>query len=293
MATHIYDKNQLHIAVEAVGATVLNSNFFMLDCSTLPDDKAISLQVTQWGTGGTLQLGWSNDPAELIIDEGWPAETSAASQNSTLTNVGIRIVPKLGRFLRARWAVAQTAGTTSVIMLPISDSSKRSVNLGSGVTGSGAHGSTISGSPIRVGLRARSTIPTAVSNDQTTDAMATLHGAVVVKPYSIPEADWQYAAAAGGIVNTTDVVAKAAGAAGIRNYITGLHLRNSSAVATEFVVKDGATVIFRTQLPASMAFDIPVTFPTPLRGTAATAVNLACVTTGAAVYANVQGYQAN
>jgi hypothetical protein len=103
----------------------------------------------------------------------------------------------------------------------------------------------------------------------------------------------QYAAAAGGIVNTTDVVLTAAGAAGIRNYITHLDLINRAAVETEFVIKDGAsTVIWRTSLPASMTIAAEFNFPTPLKGTAATALNAACVTTGAAVRCNAQGYKA-
>jgi len=83
---------------------------------------------------------------------------------------------------------------------------------------------------------------------------ATLIGALGNKPFSIPEADWQYAGAAGGITGTTDVVLRAATAAGIRNYVTSIDLRNAHAtVATEVVIKDGATVIWRQLLPAAMA----------------------------------------
>jgi hypothetical protein len=135
--------------------------------------------------------------------------------------------------------------------------------------------------------------PTAVTTGRGIDLLATLIGALVNKPFSIPEADWQYAAAAGGIVNTTDVVLKAAAAAGIRNYVTSIDIRNAHAtVATEVVIKDGATVIWRQLLPAAMAAPVEITFPTPLRGTAATAVNFACLTTGAQVYVNAQGYAA-
>lgn len=135
--------------------------------------------------------------------------------------------------------------------------------------------------------------PTAVTTARGVDLLATLIGALVTKPFSIPEADWQYAAAAGGIVNTTDVALKAAAAAGIRNYVTSIDLRNAHAtVATEVVIKDGATVIWRQLLPAAMATPVDITFPTPLRGTAATAVNFACLTTGAQVYVNAQGYAA-
>lgn len=138
-----------------------------------------------------------------------------------------------------------------------------------------------------------STNPAVVSSGRGIDLLATLIGALVAKPYSIPEADWQYAATAGGITGTADVALKAAAAAGIRNHVTSLDVRNAHAtVATEVVLKDGATVVWRQLLPPAMAAPVAVAFPTPLRGTAATAVNFACLTTGAQVYVNAQGYSA-
>jgi hypothetical protein len=135
--------------------------------------------------------------------------------------------------------------------------------------------------------------PSAVTSGRVVDLLATLIGALVSKPFSIPEADWQYAGAAGGITGTADVVLKAAAAAGIRNYVTSIDLRNAHAtVATEVVIKDGSAVIWRQLLPAAMAAPVNIVFPTPLRGSAATAVNFACLTTGAQVYVNAQGYAA-
>lgn len=126
--------------------------------------------------------------------------------------------------------------------------------------------------------------PTVVTTGCGVDLLATLIGALVARPYSIPEADWQYAAAAGGITGTTDVVLKAAAAAGVRTYVTSIDVRNAHAsVATEVVIKDGATVIWRQLLPAAMSAPVEISFPTPLRGTAATAVYFACLTTRAQV----------
>ena len=82
------------------------------------------------------------------------------------------------------------------------------------------------------------------------------------------------------------------GAAGVRNYVTGLQLKGTNAVATEVVVKDGSTVIWRGHLSASMTRMDVITFSTPLRGTAATALNFACITPDASVYVNAQGYKA-
>lgn len=55
------------------------------------------------------------------------------------------------------------------------------------------------------------------------------------------------------------------------------------------------TVIWTGFVPATTAalpvVDVHVVFPTPLKGTAATAMNIQCGTTAASVYYNVQGYQ--
>lgn len=117
----------------------------------------------------------------------------------------------------------------------------------------------------------------------------------VVKPYAASADDWTYAAASGGIINATDVVVKAAAAVGIRNYVTALSFVNASAtVATEVVVKNGAVVMWRGFIGAGTLLNsaVGVTFPTPLRGSAATAINVAAITIGAQVYCNVQGYTA-
>lgn len=102
---------------------------------------------------------------------------------------------------------------------------------------------------------------------------------------------WQYAGVTGGLIDTADVVVSAAGAAGVRNYMTGLQFHNTSATASEIVVKDGSTVIWRGVAPASMAQPAAINFDVPLRGTAATALNVAMITTGTATRVSAQGFQ--
>jgi hypothetical protein len=102
---------------------------------------------------------------------------------------------------------------------------------------------------------------------------------------------WSFAGVTGGIVNTTDVVLKAAGAAGVKNYLTGIQFANSAAVASEIVVKDGAsTVLWRGYVPASTAATVAVSFDPPLVGTAATALNVAMITTATATRVSAQGF---
>ncbi len=160
-----------------------------------------------------------------------------------------------------------------------------------------ASGAASVGGPVRVGSLAR-TARLLVSNSQAVDNIATLAGIPVFRFNGIPEMEWQYAAASGGIVDTADNVLVAAGAAGIRNYLNRLDVLNTDAtVGTEVVIKDGSTVIWRQFFPPSLAavsqlMPTAFTFLTPLKGTAATALNVACITTSGQVYVNAGGYQA-
>jgi hypothetical protein len=114
---------------------------------------------------------------------------------------------------------------------------------------------------------------------------------------SIPGLTWSYAAVAGGLVNTNGVTVKAAGAAGVRNYIKSVQVINSHAtISTEVCIKDGAsgTVLHRGYALANGG-GYACTFNPPLRGSAATLVEIAEVTaTGTAgVLVSLQGYEAS
>jgi len=165
------------------------------------------------------------------------------------------------------------------------------VTIPDGVAGATSHDSPITSAPVRIGGRAITANYTGVATGDTADLVTTTVGALIQKPYSIPNLDWQFACSS-PIANTADVALVAAGAAGIRNYVTCLQYQNTNATATEVVVKNGSTVIWLCYAPANMAFPALVSFPTPLKGTAATVMNFACITTGANVYVNAQGYQA-
>lgn len=115
----------------------------------------------------------------------------------------------------------------------------------------------------------------------------TAQGVVVMQPGTT----WAYAGVTGGITDTSDVVLIAAGGVGVRNYLYSLQYNNSSAVASELVVKDGSTVIARLYTKAAMAIGGVVTFNPPLRGSSNTAMSVAMVTTGTATIVSAQGSQ--
>lgn len=118
------------------------------------------------------------------------------------------------------------------------------------------------------------------------------------KPFKIDGNDWAYVPAVGGISNTTTAVTiKAAAGTGLRNYISAIQISTNSALgtATVLAVRDGAggTVLWRQAIPTTInPAGWSFTFPTPLRGTADTlleVVTLTASTTGA-VWVNAQGF---
>ncbi len=100
---------------------------------------------------------------------------------------------------------------------------------------------------------------------------------------------WSYAGPNGGITDTADDAIKAAAGAGLSNYLTSLQIANSSATATEVVIKSGSTVIWRGYAAAQSAMP-PIVFDPPLVSANNTALNVACITTSSATIVSAQGY---
>lgn len=178
------------------------------------------------------------------------------------------------------------------------------VSSGAGTTSTRVQGSSgvnvaIAGDPVNVAAVGASATPTVVTTGRLQQFWLDLTGKLLNKPYAPPELDWQYAAAASGIVNTTTgVTVKAAAGAAVRNYMTSLDIMAEVlGTASELIVYDGttATVLWRTKVPTT---GIPagrnIPFPTPLKGTANTLMGVATLTASGtgAVYANAQGYTA-
>lgn len=135
-----------------------------------------------------------------------------------------------------------------------------------------------------------------VFNGTTWDrARGDVNGAVVQPALSANY--WSFAAATGGIVNTTTAVTiKAAAGASVRNYLCSVQIAHDTlGAATELAIRDGAagTVLWRGKLQTTLQDASPdtINFYPCLRGTANTlmeAVTLTAVTGG--VFVNAQGY---
>lgn len=167
-----------------------------------------------------------------------------------------------------------------------------------GVQGTQANNATTVPSPVLTSVVGLSANPAAGTTARQQQTIGTLIGVPITKPYSIPEGEWLYAAAASGIVNTTTAVTiKTAGGAGIRNYITSIQVMAETLTnATELAIRDGAagTVIWRTKIPTGGLPSTLFTFPNPLKGTANTLLEVVTLTASGAgaVYFNAQGYSA-
>jgi len=251
--------------------------------------ESITVQVTSAGTSCTVTYEQSEDQTIWYTVSGISVTNSgSAAPSSGTVAAAMNIFPRKGTYFRAR-VVTYGSGTVAVT----GALSKTPVNLTieARLGGYANEGAAITNQPVPIALEGRTSSKTSVTSGQAVRPISTVDGRQITRLNSIPENEWQYAAASGGITNTSDNVLIAAAGAGIKNYLTGLSVANASATATEVVVKDGSTVIWRGYVAANLPLkDIP--FPTPLQSTANTALNVACITTGTQTYVSAQGYKA-
>lgn len=129
---------------------------------------------------------------------------------------------------------------------------------------------------------------TAATNGQAQRIITDLVGKLIVLPYANPENFLNGTTAAITDTTSTSVIASAGGS--LRNYVTACAATNSHASVDTFVkILDGSTIIWEELAMHGQGWNM--TFPTPLRGTAATAVNAQMVTTGANVIVSCTGYK--
>jgi hypothetical protein len=281
--------------------------------------RSAMVQVISTGTGGTFSFEGSNDNVNfqsilVYVHSSATGSPISAAITATTSAIGY-IFPVNFRYIRLRIATAITGGSIqafskfmqtpfapAVNQIANSSATNLQTTVASGTitsvttlaNGQTAHSSASTGSPVRVGGRVNTTLDTTLIQGDACDAFMTTAGQQVQKPFGTAENDWQYAAVAGGITaSTADVVIKTAGAASIRNYITSISITSEPLVtATEIVIKEGATVIWRHKIPTTGMPLTHIEFPTPLKGAAATALNVAVLTSNVgAVYFNAQGYQ--
>jgi hypothetical protein len=287
--TAVSSSNPLPVA-QPDGLTVSGTatSAAVLFTTSMLNYESITVQVTSAGSSCTIIYETSDDNVNWLPCAGINVSTTGpTSANTTTTTTGALQFTRRGLYFRAR---VNTYGSGTIAVVGTL-SKVPAISTLPAIYSTANEGGAVSSGLFGVAFEGRTSSKTSTGNAQYVRPIATPDGRQITRPNSIPENEWQYAAASGGIVNTADNVLIAAAGAGIKNYLTGLSVANASATATEVVVKDGSTVIWRGYLAANLQLkDIP--FPTPLQSTANTALNVACITTGTQTYINAQGYKA-
>jgi hypothetical protein len=290
--TEVSSSNPLPVAqTDGLSVSGTATSAAVLFTTSMLNYESITVQVTSAGTSCVIVYEASEDEVTWQWVTGLTVSNVGASPNISYSTTPIILqFPRKALFFRARVST-YGSGTVSVVgsLSKAYGALQGLIFIGgsSTIEGGGAGGAN----PLAIGLECRTSSKTSVSNATLVRPIATVDGRQITRLNSIPENEWQYAAASGGIVNTADNVLIAAAGAGIKNYLTGFSIANASATASEVVVKDGSTVIWRTYLAANAPIQ-SIKFVTPLQSSANTALNVACITTGTQTYINAQGYKA-
>jgi len=210
---------------------------------------------------------------------------------------GIQFTRK-GLYFRARVSAYGALSTVSVVgtLSKAPAVQQGLIYIGGGLSPEGGGAGTL---PIAIAAEARTSSKTSVANATLVRPIATVDGRQIVRLDAIPENEWSYVAASGGITNTTTAVALAGGAgSGVRNYITSLQVSSDTlGTATEVFIQDGVAgaILWRAKIGTAGTVGIQdIRFHPPLRGSTNTLLQAACVTaTGSgSIYINAQGYKA-
>jgi len=192
-----------------------------------------------------------------------------------------------------------THGTTDLVAADVTKIGGTAIVTGGtngsqAIGGIQAHDAADSGNnPVKIGARAVSSEPTAVSTGDIANMLTDLVGKLIVLPYANPE-NFVSGAITTAMTGTTSTSLVAAPAAGLRNYITTIIVSNAHAtVGTDVVIQDGSGGTTLMTIPAAAVYGgAVINLPVPLRQpTTATAIYCANVTTGASVKVSAVGYK--
>jgi len=259
--------------------------------------ESITVQITSAGTNCIVTYEQSEDQTIWYTVAGISVGNYGASgPSSATTTVSMSIFPRRGTYFRARVA---TYGSGTVDLTGALSKTPFNLTIEARLGGYANEGAAITNQPVPICLEGRTSSKTSVASGQAVRPISTADGRQVIRLNSIPENEWVYAAASGGITNTTTAVTLvAAQAAGVRNYLTSLQLSSDAlAAATEIAIRDGAggTVLWRGKIGiAGIAGVSNIEFSNPLKSTAATLLEVVTLTASVTggVYVNAQGYKA-
>ena len=278
--------------------------------------NSVSVQVVPGPVAfsGTITFQASNDGTTWNSVLAWPVAGGTAPV-STTTGSGQWLIPSVGRFFRAQ-VTAYTSGIAVVVAVlknqnawqpqstpSVTIAANSSVNVSqvggttpvtAGVAGMLAVGGNIAedtaatSNPLICGGVVRTALPasTVVAGDAIRGTYSQ-SGQLITKENAPGDLDFYVNAT---VTTNAQTALRAAQASPIRQNVTGLTFQNTNATATTLTIQDGSTTLVTFSVPASMTLPVQLNFPTPLRGTAATALNYTAGTTGANILLNVIGF---
>jgi hypothetical protein len=287
------------------------------------DNEPVTGNLNRLGPVVQLETtGYNSVSVQVVSNDGstwnsvlaWPVAGGTAPV-STTTASGQWLVPAIGRFFRAQ-VTTYTSGMAVVVAVlknqnawqpqstpSVTIASNSAVNVSqiggttpvtAGVAGMLAVGGNIAedtaatSNPLICGGVARTSLPasTVIAGDAIRQTFS-VSGQLVTKLNAPADLDFYVNAT---VTTNTQTALRAAQASPIRQNVTSLTFQNTNATATTLTIQDGSTTLITFSVPASMTLPVQLDFPTPLRGTAATALNYTAGTTGANVLLNVTGF---
>lgn len=258
-----------------------------------------SVVVQLAGTwAGTQSFEVSNDGTTWNACAGWSVTGGAAPVTSATAN-GHWLLPCAGRYFRVRFS-AYTSGVAAVVLalknqpafFPTSSpniAANSSVNISQiGAGAIVAEDTASTANPLIVGGVVRTALPasTVVAGDAVRSTFSR-SGQIVTKENAPGDLDFYVNAT---VTTNAQTAIRAAQGANIIQSVTQITYQNTNATATTLTIQDGSTTLIAISVPGSMTEPRQLIFPTPLRGTANTALNYLAGTTGASILLNVTGF---
>lgn len=213
------------VAFSQAGVIAINTVLATFDASQF---RAYVLQTVSMGTTGVVTVQHSLDNGTT-----WGSVAMIPLASGTIVTThnssGTWVFPGSGGIIRLRLTTATTAGTTTIrvrglhqvppiLMNTVTLTGAPNVT----VSGGAAHDAAISGNPTRIAGRAITANYATVATGDTADFIATLQGVQIIKPWQIPELEYNVHDRITAS-STTAVQVKAA-TASLKNFVNGFTL---------------------------------------------------------------------
>jgi len=280
--------------------TALNNNIILAaagaGAQSATGFRSWSIQInTAAGTftAGAITFEGSNDNINFVAFNVYDQSTVTGVPLSTYTVVANTprwfAGPLQWGFVRARLSTGITGTTTGVQGFAQFSTASFAMPFVAAY-----NPATSSNLLVQFATGAASSLPgAAVGNGSQANVGMTGDRQLIVHEDGDPSNEFQYTTSTTPITTTASTPIQAAQGAGIRNYLKSFSYQNTSATASLIEILDGASVIWIGNAPATMALPANITFLTPLKGTAATALNVVLVTTATNTYVNGSGFHNN